>query len=189
MTDPLGSGQTNPLQVRTRLHLPAGVAGPRPRLGAVVSGPHAVDLLALLLAPAFSFLHITSRFLPLLPTRFARLSMRSTLFLTSAVALLATDCAARISGYVDASSADLQQVLRQNYTYIVVGGGNTGLVVASRLSEDARKTVLVIEAGKSARETSGVIVPGLSGSTFLSEVDWAFFTTPQANAHNRSVCK
>ncbi|KAF2708443.1 GMC oxidoreductase [Pleomassaria siparia CBS 279.74] len=33
------------------------------------------------------------------------------------------------------------------YDYVIVGGGVTGLVVANRLTEDAKKSVLVIEAG------------------------------------------
>lgn len=61
------------------------------------------------------------------------------------------------------------------------------MAVAGRLSDNGGKTVLVIEAGPSARENPGVVIPGLSGSTFLTDVDWAFNTVPQVNAHNRSV--
>ena len=39
------------------------------------------------------------------------------------------------------------QDLHTSYDYVIVGGGLSGLVVANRLSEDRRKTVLVIEAG------------------------------------------
>ena len=37
--------------------------------------------------------------------------------------------------------------VNRTFDYIVVGGGLTGLALASRLSEDPRLTVLVIEAG------------------------------------------
>ncbi|EMD87777.1 hypothetical protein COCC4DRAFT_73539 [Bipolaris maydis ATCC 48331] len=36
----------------------------------------------------------------------------------------------------------------EKYDYVIVGGGVSGLVVANRLSEDKKKTVLVIEAGR-----------------------------------------
>ncbi|KAI8932308.1 hypothetical protein NX059_010503 [Plenodomus lindquistii] len=37
----------------------------------------------------------------------------------------------------------------QQYDYVIVGGGITGLIVANRLSEDKSKSVLVIEGGNS----------------------------------------
>jgi choline dehydrogenase-like flavoprotein len=37
--------------------------------------------------------------------------------------------------------------LHSSYTYVIVGGGVSGLVVANRLTEDTQTTVLVIEAG------------------------------------------
>lgn len=44
------------------------------------------------------------------------------------------------------------------YDYIVVGGGTSGLVVATRLSESSNKTVLVVEHGDFAN-TINVTVP------------------------------
>ncbi|GAA5859184.1 hypothetical protein JCM8547_008906 [Rhodosporidiobolus lusitaniae] len=72
--------------------------------------------------------------------------------------------------------------------YIVVGGGNAGLAVAARLAvSNSSLSVVVLEAGPSAVGNPGVDVPGLAGTTFMSGIDWAFSTTPQENAANRSV--
>ena len=38
--------------------------------------------------------------------------------------------------------------LNKTFDYVVVGGGNGGLAVASRLSEDPAVSVAVVEAGK-----------------------------------------
>ncbi|GAA6062336.1 hypothetical protein JCM10212_006586 [Sporobolomyces blumeae] len=91
-------------------------------------------------------------------------------------------------GQVDANDNDLvRRVIKQEYTHIVVGGGNSGLAVAARLSEDPSFSVLVLEAGTYQPATPGVMVPGLAGSTFQSDIDWAFFTQPQEHAKGRQV--
>ncbi|TFK52656.1 alcohol oxidase [Heliocybe sulcata] len=78
-----------------------------------------------------------------------------------------------------------------HYDYVVVGGGNAGLVVAERLTEDSNISVLVLEAGLDYNSDFNVTylsVPGLDLTvTGGSMVDWNYTTVPQEHLANRQV--
>lgn len=68
------------------------------------------------------------------------------------------------------------------YDYIVVGGGTSGLVVATRLTEDPDVRVLVVEAGADKSADPLVLTPALGTSTVGNpDYDWAFRSTPQVS--------
>ncbi|PLW12555.1 hypothetical protein PCANC_18144 [Puccinia coronata f. sp. avenae] len=73
------------------------------------------------------------------------------------------------------------------FDYIVVGGGTAGMAVASRLSEDPSLSVLVLEAGGTGINNTGISIPGLVGTTLGTDVDWKYSTIPQVGANQRQV--
>lgn len=75
---------------------------------------------------------------------------------------------------------------RENWDYIVIGGGSAGCALANRLSEDPTTKVLLLEAG--SRDTNPMIhMPGGLGKLFGPKVNWRFHTAPQKNLDNREV--
>ncbi|KAH9019319.1 GMC oxidoreductase [Lactarius deliciosus] len=81
-----------------------------------------------------------------------------------------------------------QSELLSSYDFVIVGGGTAGLVLASRLSEDANTTVLVLEAGDTGDAVAGSInIPGNAyyQSLWDSPYNWNFSTLGQPNAGNR----
>jgi choline dehydrogenase-like flavoprotein len=71
------------------------------------------------------------------------------------------------------------------FDYVVVGGGSAGCVVASRLSEDPRKSVCLIEAGGSG-DGWMVKVPAATALMVPSKLNnWAFQTVPQPGLNGR----
>ncbi|GAA6013692.1 hypothetical protein JCM10207_004822 [Rhodosporidiobolus poonsookiae] len=109
---------------------------------------------------------------------------------SSARAILLLESVLQTAGQVvDGASTQLVNELLRGFepTHIVVGGGTAGLALAARLSEDPALSILVLEAGTAQPLTPGIVVPGLAGTTFMTDVDWAFSTTPQEKAGGRSV--
>lgn len=64
--------------------------------------------------------------------------------------------------------------------YVIVGGGTAGCVLASRLSDDPSKKVVLVEAGR--RDTSLYIhLPVTYYRTTGPQFTWGYKTTPQVN--------
>ncbi|MGB9338362.1 MAG: GMC family oxidoreductase N-terminal domain-containing protein [Polyangiales bacterium] len=77
------------------------------------------------------------------------------------------------------------------YDYIVVGSGSAGAIVAARLAEDPKVSVLLLEAGGSDRTTL-VRKPGMISlvqqvKQLKEKLDWGFSTAPQAQLNDRCV--
>jgi choline dehydrogenase len=73
------------------------------------------------------------------------------------------------------------------FDYIVVGAGSAGCVLANRLTESGRHTVLLLEAGGSDR-SPWIQVPIGYGKTFTDpRFNWKYFTEPDPGLGNRKT--
>ncbi|KAI0433772.1 oxidoreductase [Xylaria sp. FL1042] len=73
------------------------------------------------------------------------------------------------------------------FDFIIAGGGTAGITLASRLSEVAHQTVLVIEAGLDSSDDPRVKIPAFYAALHGTEVDWGFRTVAQQRLNGRSV--
>ncbi|WP_433876004.1 GMC family oxidoreductase [Sinomonas atrocyanea] len=72
------------------------------------------------------------------------------------------------------------------YDYVVVGAGSAGCVLANRLSESGKCSVLLLEAGPAPR-TPLLRVPAAGSLLYKSRYDWAFQTERQEHLGGRRL--
>ncbi|KAH9921862.1 uncharacterized protein B0H18DRAFT_935692 [Fomitopsis serialis] len=71
------------------------------------------------------------------------------------------------------------------YDIVIVGGGTAGCVLASRLSENRKLRVLLIEAGGSSAHNPFSRVPAFYHNLYQTEWDWNISTVPQEHAASK----
>jgi choline dehydrogenase-like flavoprotein len=73
----------------------------------------------------------------------------------------------------------------EEFDYVVVGGGSAGCVVASRLSEDSKVRVCLLEAGGGGNNWVVKAPIGIAIQVPSKTNNWAFETEPQPGLNGR----
>ena len=71
------------------------------------------------------------------------------------------------------------------YDYVIVGAGSAGCVVAARLSENRKRSVLLLEAGKPDTKQE-IRIPAAFSKLFHTDYDWNFTTEPDPATADRA---
>jgi choline dehydrogenase-like flavoprotein len=87
-----------------------------------------------------------------------------------------------VNGHHLSAHISADDFTKQDFDYVICGGGTAGLTVAARLSEDPNVKVGIIEAGKLRLDDPLVDIPTM----FLQmlgnpDYDWMYKTVPQVS--------
>ncbi|KAM9828079.1 choline dehydrogenase, mitochondrial isoform 2-T2 [Syngnathus typhle] len=90
------------------------------------------------------------------------------------------------------SSSSVSAAHQKSYSYIIIGAGSAGCVLANRLTEDAQESALLLEAGPkdllfgSVRLSWKIHMPAaLTYNLCDDKYNWYYHTLPQAHMDNR----
>jgi choline dehydrogenase len=75
----------------------------------------------------------------------------------------------------------------EEFDYVIVGSGSAGAVLANRLSEDGRSTVLVLEYGGSDRSVWIQMPSALSIPMNMAKYNWGFASEPEPHLGGRRM--
>jgi choline dehydrogenase len=73
------------------------------------------------------------------------------------------------------------------FDYVIVGAGSAGCILANRLSENGRHSVLLIEAGGRDDSIWFKIPVGYARSYYNPKVNWMYSTEPEPELNNRRI--
>ncbi|MCG5501329.1 GMC family oxidoreductase [Ectothiorhodospira lacustris] len=78
-------------------------------------------------------------------------------------------------------------VPHDTHDFVVVGAGSAGAVLAARLSENGRYSVLLLEAGPKDRSPWIHLPMGYGKTMFHPVLNWRFLTEPESEMGNRRI--
>jgi choline dehydrogenase len=81
----------------------------------------------------------------------------------------------------------LQYRPKPNFDFVIVGAGSAGCVLADRLSADARRRVLLLEAGPRDRSPWIHLPIGYGKTMFHPVYNWGFYTDPEPQMNGRRI--